>query len=91
MKSNLSALLLATLLLSTYEIHASPNPKPSRNQQTGFTVAIDSVSGQTGTVGPMGSTGPIGPAGSTGPAGSGGGSTGPAGSTGPIGSTGSAG
>ncbi len=39
-------LLSAILLVSTHDLRAAPNPKPSRNQQTGFTVAIDTASKQ---------------------------------------------
>ena len=96
MKSYLSALLLATLLLNTHKIHAAPNPKPSRNQQSSSTVAMDSVSDQTGPTGPTGPTGTsgsAGAAGATGPTGATGtkGPTGSTGATGPTGASGSAG
>lgn len=85
-------MLLATLLLSTHEIHAAPNPKPSRNQQTEFTVA-DSVSGQTCSIGPTGPTGQTGAAGKTGVTGATGaaGQKGASGNTGATGATGAGG
>jgi len=104
-KSYLSALTVATLLLSIPKIHASPNPKPSRSQQIDFAVEIDSGSGGGGATGPTGATGStgaagtIGPTGTTGPTGSIGatgdngasGTTGPSGTIGPTGATGATG